>query len=827
MPKTEYFMRDWGLKLFRNGYEPIPIAVGEKRPDFSNAKGDPDWRRIPIDEKIIQKWVSNGKAINGVGGRTATMPTLDVDCMDAKMQLEYRNRLTEEGITLGLVKWGQPPKTSYVYRTSRPFTKLTGVEWVDDKGRKAQCEFLGDGQQTVLFAVHPDTQEPYRWKNHVNPLNTRWIDLEETDADIAKRCVDIFDEMAEARGWERKRRTSGNLPARVRNNDPEWIGDDGTEPVQDLSDEQVAEIVRSIENDDRFDLRDDWYRFGMAISHQLDHSELAKELFYEWSEQRPQRPGELDKVWKSIKDQDSRENITFRHIIKIHRAQATTEAVLSAQDFVDRLDKSKTDSEIASVCAEAQRVDMPPLLKNQVVDALQKAYLRLHQSKLPIGDARHMVMYKRQRGDGLPKWAEDWCYVAEIDRFLNTKSNQMLKSDSFDRMYGSYVFKGETANKYALDQLGIPKFDLALYLPEADRVFPYDGKKCVNTYSEKNVPAIPDKLSRDDQRAVETVEAHLQMLIEDDRDRAMFISFMSWIVKTRRRLNFAMVLIGIENDGKTTMFRMMGNILGGDNIKTITAETVIETHFTGWAGGSLLACIEEIRIQGQNRFLALNKIKDKITNPVVEIHEKNINAYNAPNTQSYMLTSNYEDALPLTNGDTRYYVIHTRHRTNTDFDEWFADHPEHFNDLNSAIDNHAGALRGWLMDYQPHPDFDGYKRAPFSQGKMDMIALNKSDDSSYLAELIELDNVPGVSATVLLTGDLTAAVNDKFDIELTPGHAMAALLRSEGFVNLGRVRLPTGYQGLWSKMPKMLPNNPYDRAKFVRKHIQQRRDQPL
>ena len=53
----------------------------------------------------------------------------------------------------------------------------------------------------------------------------------------------------------------------------------------------------------------------------------------------------------------------------------------------------------------------------------------------------------------------------------------------------------------------------------------------------------------------------------------------------------------------------------------------------------------------------MNRIKPLISNDTIEIHPKNINPFNAPNTTAYIASTNFPNALPLNDNDRRYFVL--------------------------------------------------------------------------------------------------------------------------------------------------------------------------
>ena len=59
-------------------------------------------------------------------------------------------------------------KFSHYYKTEKPFKKIKSSTYEDIFGDQHAVEVLGDGQQYVAYAEHPDTYSPYSWHGDGN-----------------------------------------------------------------------------------------------------------------------------------------------------------------------------------------------------------------------------------------------------------------------------------------------------------------------------------------------------------------------------------------------------------------------------------------------------------------------------------------------------------------------------------------------------------------------------------------------------------------------------------------------------------------------------------
>lgn len=107
-----------GERIAQNGYLIVPIVPGTKRPPFE------DWQGIRATPATVRAWVGNGQAAAGVGIISATTPAIDIDVRD-EAAAAYMQSWCEKHIANTPVRYGQWPKRLLLFRTSKPFRKVT------------------------------------------------------------------------------------------------------------------------------------------------------------------------------------------------------------------------------------------------------------------------------------------------------------------------------------------------------------------------------------------------------------------------------------------------------------------------------------------------------------------------------------------------------------------------------------------------------------------------------------------------------------------------------------------------------------------------------
>jgi hypothetical protein len=179
------------LRVFENGY--LPTAVDGK--DAVEA----GWRDpANVTPETIMASVERHPRASNTGGNTMYMPAFDTDIRHpeaARAAQDYlRDRFGDRGTWVRRV--GMPPKCVDLFQTAAPFKKIRRemVAPGDDpaaEGYKPHgIEVLCDGQQVVLFGIHPDTQRPYTYPLGATPLNTLRTELPEITETEAVEAAD-------------------------------------------------------------------------------------------------------------------------------------------------------------------------------------------------------------------------------------------------------------------------------------------------------------------------------------------------------------------------------------------------------------------------------------------------------------------------------------------------------------------------------------------------------------------------------------------------------------------------------------------------------------
>lgn len=559
---------------------------------------------------------------------------------------------------------------------------------------------------------------------------------------------------------------------------------------------------------------DQWTRVGMALSHQFEGSDEGFDRWDRWSALDADRynPREMKTKWRSFRRRDgslmTHSPITMASVIKAAGGLAVGGQVLPDSAVALSLeDQAAEVNDRASYAAFKKRVQalneiqLTPDIRSLLAKTVHEVYAKdagmglreVKASFKPIKGRRGQAPGVERDEDGVetPAWLEGWVYGEADCVFINTAtSDYAIRREAFrakfDRMPEVEAMETDAAT-YALQMVQIPTVLRGLYWPGQPNLFSGDdGKDYVNTYHPSGVrPCATLDGDEDGQAVVDLFIQHVRNTISDKREGDLLMDFLAYVYAyPGRRVRWGMLLWGIEGNGKTYFYHVMQRLLGQN--ATVINTSMVERPFNDWAVGSRLIGIEEIRISGTNKWRVLDQLKPMISNDTIAVEPKGATRYHAPNFASYLMTTNHQDAVPISDNDRRYCVIFTRHYEQADL---FAQHGgreetgRYFDRLFSESNRRADAIGRFLLDRAAaglSGEFDPHGRAPVTAGLKQMRSANISDDRQAVEDALEHYASDIVGPRVLDVTHLNNCVTMDGG-QLPQSRVMANILREMGY----------------------------------------------
>lgn len=602
--------------------------------------------------------------------------------------------------------------------------------------------------------------------------------------------------------------------------------------VDDITIENATEALDHIDPDVPYP---EWLEMAAALRHQFpgDKAEVAYELFDTWSMKGTKYAGSEDTraKWDSLRPQPlNRVPITIRTLLTKAisagwQANQTRDRCFSSTVKWIR-DPARTSGDLLS--EGPGRILSTPLVTqaeeeamlNYVVSELRQRFgmkvtattLRKDMKALREKMTQASAQTKKQL---VPPWAKGLCYVASCNKFFRHSTGETFDPEAVDNTYSRKLLPKEedvmaaAANgkpidpakplmrprDYLLNRVKIP----AVYDFAYDPRFPNDtfitlhSRPCVNIY----VPTYPEPVTSEQEYAAELFLKHMHLLISEHDYRRTIMDFLAFVVQhPGRKIRWAVLLQGVEGCGKTFLAEAMRAVLGAQHVRAVDSNA-IHGQWNEWAHGAQLTTIEEIRVAGQSRHEVMNALKPLISNDVININQRHRDSRQVDNTTNYLLFTNHHDALVLSHGDRRYFVIKSAIQTKQQVLDLGN---EYFRNLFSMLQTHAGGLRAWFENWVISPRFDSDGHAPRTKYLQQLLQDTASDALIAIREAV-MDNAhPLVSKDMVSSAALLNILEARLHPKNMPSvQHLGSMLRDEGYVNQGRVEVIGDRHTLWTQ----------------------------
>lgn len=812
------YLEEFGTRIADNGYEVIPIIPGAKRPAGEK------WQKYDGTAEGVQDHIADGKGDHGVGIKSRYAPAVDMDIINEDVLNEIKEVVREIAGESDLKRVGFAPKELWVYRAEPGDTwpKVDTGEWFDDDGNKAKVEILSDGQQFVAAHIHPDTGKPYQWLGK-SVLTTKREDLtlltHEQAIEIRDRATQIF----LGHGWRKKTKNAIQRLANPLDDDDPFSA---YRPKVQIGDGELERRLMSIKDNEDHDT---WFQIGMALYHQYDGSEQGFKLWDEWSQGASNYDyAALEKRWPTFNNKDrSHTPITCRIILKLSKDVAEEAARETLADVLNGIMGAMDTDELVEVCNKIKHIEFPVHTRELLLGKVKGRWKDITKETPRIGFIRDLIRYENPEIISAPPWAKDWIYLTQTDSFYNFRDRSETNRPAFNSMNNRFLITPaerlegkatpeQSAADMALNLYQIPTVYNRMYMPGYPDMFEYKSQRYVNSYSDADVPELPGELSPVHEDAIRIFLAHFNHLFDSERDRLILLDWIAYVVQNPgSRINWAILLQGAEGDGKSFFRAVIEAVLGG-HVNGITG-VALEEKFNSWSEGAMLCFVEDVRLHGQNRFDAVNKLKPMITNAMVTVRRMQTNPYEVVNTMNYMATSNLKDAVPVTDEDSRFFPLFTRFQRPEDIDLFKEENPLYYKRLYALVEEpeFAGAIRQFLLGYKISKAFDAKGRAPKSSYKAEMVMLNRSAEQTALRDSLEESELPDYCEFLL---DSTKVADQFMGLDaLAPnGKALNRLLSQHGFTLMGRWKINGEKRQYWTMRPHLWPTDEHKKGDAIR-----------
>jgi len=532
---------------------------------------------------------------------------------------------------------------------------------------------------------------------------------------------------------------------------------------------------------------DDWLKVGQAIHHQHQGGDAGFDLWVEWSALSSKHDaGKMRKRYDSFGAWRGKP-VTMAsvcwHVKQQGGVVATAFDTLRAEAaaLVTSSDYMAFRERISAMSQSVLHDDMRAILANDVAGVKG-----LGLSKSEVKKAFSFAVAKVEQSSDVaapPDWLADWLYVEKLCEFANTRLNYSIKREAFNAKYNRMdeVKNAEMlASEFALTACDLVTVVDKMYWPSAAITFEHDNKLMLNSYVDSGYK--PVSITEKNKHAIELFLTHIKNMLSDEKEQTILLDWLAYVVQNAgKRINWAILLQGAQGTGKSYFAKVLEWLLGS-NAKSLDPSALGE-RFTGWAHGSLVNIVEEIRIKGDDKWRIMDRLKPFITNSMIQIEEKGRDHRTVPNFTNYLLLTNYKDALPITNDDRRFCVMYGRIQNETELFDYFGGRDEageYFENLFHESEQHAGAIKTFILNHTISEDFKPSGRAPDTVSRRLMIQASVSPEQSLVEDLINKHECGVVNGRILDVTWFKSLCEGEGDV-LPQSRTLAHILNDMGY----------------------------------------------
>ena len=506
----------------------------------------------------------------------------------------------------------------------------------------------------------------------------------------------------------------------------------------------------------------DWIKVGMAL-HNWDATNEGFDVWNVWSSKGSKyKAEEMNSHWSSFRDQGGVTIASLSHIVKSQAGKVVKKPEASLSTLIEKKIK--------------------PSDKQGLLEEVDNS------------------------------WCDNWVYVISHAAFINLGTLEFYKTEGFNVTNSKHVpsrSKGgrkETAMNYVINRSLIDAVGTIAYLPHHPAgVLSIAGKKVVNTFRHGSVPKLAEKFTDEGKGAVECIIQHIKILCNTEENSKIFIQWLAHQIQfPGKRILWAPVVQSIQGVGKSFIGTLLRSMLGYENIGVVTYKQLV-SDFNGWATGKLVNIMEDIHVKGHNRFEAMNSVKCCITDTMIPINKKNINAYLTWNVTNYICFTNYKDSLPIENDDRRWWVIFVDHiRSMEDIEKISGKKREdYFNTLHESLEKYGPEISKWFHNYTISKEFLNMKVAPQTVYKDAMISTeNACVKGLEEAKAMIVEGGSYYNSQVISTADLFRDLEDDAETPLLLNSTEKNyIMKRLGYVAHGRMKIAKKTRNMWVKTP--------------------------
>lgn len=248
----------------------------------------------------------------------------------------------------------------------------------------------------------------------------------------------------------------------------------------------------------------------------------------------------------------------------------------------------------------------------------------------------------------------------------------------------------------------------------------------------------------------------LSNLFPKNEEKKAFLNWLAGIMQTREKQLTAWLLMGEQGTGKGVLLHHILKPLFGPTQAVQIEDEQLRDSFNRWLENKMIIAFNEVAYDNSTRNSVNSKIKAIITDPELQINEKNVKAYFVQNYANCLFYSNESIPVLIEAGDRRFNVVKTGNKLA--HKSWFTNPDKFFEE----VKNELMAFAQYLMNLKYDPA--KAKTVINSEDKESLINVGKNRYQEFAERLKAMDcewfNESQISSNKIIDDKITVEAKD-------------------------------------------------------------------
>ena len=267
---------------------------------------------------------------------------------------------------------------------------------------------------------------------------------------------------------------------------------------------------------------------------------------------------------------------------------------------------------------------------------------------------------------------------------------------------------------------------------------------------------------------------HLKYLIPDTRQCEDLLDWLAHAAQRPEvRPHFHFLLVAAqEGTGRSWLAEILRRAWGERHAGEVDLHHLLDDTFNSMLSGKILMAVHEVKAPADERYSHRDRLKSLLTDTLITINEKHQPRWTERLCARFLMFTNRDDALPLSESDRRVYVVRC------------ADEPRsaaYYKSLYAKVADQKLLAGVWqLLRTRDLSKFNPGERAPLNEIKRQMIASGRTEEQQTAVEFVK-----ACPHAVVAANDLMRVLAPEKDEEhdrdrKARTNAIAAVLREVG-----------------------------------------------